>query len=374
MDILDCYGAEIDALGDLAGDFDYLSTVEREAWIAHQWTELAEAMGWSEELAEAFDRIRYSRLGMAQSTAIALAAFRSVAQRDQESQANADRARVREQALMTLAGRSGHVWRVEVDAASLPSGVCSGASAPKRPLRVGRPVSAPSKPVDPSARSTSAASTSGGREQLKPQRVFLADVGPSYFWDPAPRVLHYRPGCGQQAPLRLSLGTFPWVYGHRLQAPAPGALWRSFGERLPAALGLEIAASLWHPRGNLRQDGREVVSHWRHWRSTTSELVAAIPESSDDPLSSGCLARSGHVLETCKGQGQLVGLNGPRGFICADAYNFIHRRFAAFFAMRRALLRAQKKLSRELRALVDANPDPCLRQHLNLTLAAKAGA
>jgi hypothetical protein len=103
-------------------------------------------------------------------------------------------------------------------------------------------------------------------------------------------------------------------------------------------------------------------------------LVAAIPESSDDPLSSGCLARSGHVLETCKGKGRLVGLNGPRGFICADAYNFIQRRFAAFFAMRRALLRAQKKLSRELRALVDANPDPCLRQHLNLTLAAKAGA
>jgi len=352
-------------------------------------------MGWSDELASAFDRVRHSRLGMAQSTAVALAAFRVIAQRDQEDRGNADRARVRAEALMTLAGRTADMWRVEVDVASLPSGVCFGASRPMRPLRAGRPASAPPKPPEPSSRGTSGPGrpgperpgperpgpgrprpgTSGGREQ--PRRVFLADSGPSYFWDPAPRLLHYRPRCGQEAPLRLSLGTFPWVYGHRLQAPAPGALWRSFGERLPATLALEIAASLWHPRGNLRQDARQVVSHWRHWRATTRELVAALPESNDNPPATKCLVRSGQLLEACEGQGELVGLNGPRGFICADAYNFIQRRFAAFFAMRRALVRARKrKLPSELRSLLNANPDPCLRQHLNLSLglAANAGA
>ena len=43
-----CYGddLQLDALADLAVDFDYLSTIERETWLARQWREIAGTMGW----------------------------------------------------------------------------------------------------------------------------------------------------------------------------------------------------------------------------------------------------------------------------------------------------------------------------------------
>ena len=49
---------------------------------------------------------------------------------------------------------------------------------------------------------------------------------------------------------------------------------------------------------------------------------------------------------------------------CAEAAP--SRRYAAFFAMRRALVRARAKLIPELRGLLNANPDPCLRQQVFL--------
>jgi len=365
MSILDCYGADLDALADLVGDFDYLSTREREAWVAGQWRMIAQAMGWSDELDAALERIKTTRLGLAQSTAVAIAAFRSVASGDEDEEPIADRARVRQTVLMTLGAHTTNVWRIDADAASVPSGVCfsSGRAAEGRGSireRAAR-LDSPGK---------SLAQDELGREvttddTLAKRRAFLADSGPSYFWGPAPRVIHYRPGCGLESPLRVSLGTFPWVYGRRLQAPSPGLLWRSSGEYIPAAIGLEIATSLWHPAGNLRQDAREVVAHWQHWRETTRGLIDALPEAGDEPQRGDELYRSGALLQSAQDD-EYVGVNGPRGFICAAAYNYIQQRFAAFFAMRRALLRARGRLPKELRVFVDANPDPCIPQDLNV--------
>ena len=60
--MLECYDAELDALADLAGDFDFLSTIEREAWISRQWTEIAAATGWADELDTAIAGLRRGRL------------------------------------------------------------------------------------------------------------------------------------------------------------------------------------------------------------------------------------------------------------------------------------------------------------------------
>jgi len=368
---LDCYGAEIGGLADLAGDFDFLSTVEREAWIARQWTEVAESMGWAGALEAAFERIRRTRIGLAHSSATAIEAYRQVALAEREEPALVERARVRQEVLRALVARSSNVWKIEVEAASLPLGICFGGTTkggrrPSSGLVEGLLAKSGATTVDPQQPGRGVGTKPAS--EVPAQRAFLADSGPSYFWRPAPRVLAYRPGCGNDAPLRLALGTFPWVYGHRLQAPAPGTLWRSdAGPHAPAVVGLEIAASLWQPAGNLRQDAREVVEHWRHWRDATGDLVDAVPVAGEKARAGDCLYRRGHLLEVCQGSLELVGLNGPRGFICAAAFNAVQRRFAAFFAMRRALLRARERLPSELRRALNKNPDPCLRQQLNLT-------
>ncbi len=367
---LDCYGPEIGALANIAGDFDFLSTIEREAWIARQWAEVAESMGWAGALEAALERIRRTRIGLADTSAVAIAAYRQVALAEREEPAFGERARVRQEVLRALVARSPNVWRLEVDAASLPSGICFGGTT----RGGGRPSGGlVERLLDRQGASGRAPQGSGRYVGEKPKtggparRAFIADSGPSYFWPAAPRVLVYRPGCGNDAPLRLSLGTFPWVYGHRLQAPAPGSLWRSdAGAHSPAAVALEIASSLWQPAGNLRQDAREVVAHWRHWRDTTGALLDEIPAVGEVARSGDCLYRRGHLLEVCQGSLELVGLNGPRGFICAAAFNAIQRRFAAFFAMRRALVRARARLPSELRRALNNNPDPCLRGQLNI--------
>ncbi|HRI10568.1 MAG TPA: hypothetical protein PKW35_22260, partial [Nannocystaceae bacterium] len=100
--LLSCYDPELDALADLAGDFDYLSTVEREAWSARQWTEMAAAMGWSDALDQAIAGLRRSRMGLADVSATALTTFAGVAKELREDEARADRAKMRAEALTAI--------------------------------------------------------------------------------------------------------------------------------------------------------------------------------------------------------------------------------------------------------------------------------
>jgi hypothetical protein len=258
---LACYDPKLDPLADLAGDFDYLSTVERESWNARQWTQIAGAMGWAAALDQRLSALRGSRLGLAALDTSALDAFAEVSRGWSEEPARSDRAKIRAESLTTIRELSpSRLWRVESNVGLLPGGACYGLShwRPQLPER-----------------------SAGPQVVQLPQRSFLADAGPSYFGDPPPALVRYQSGCGWQTPLRLSLGTYPWIYGHRLQAPAPGLAWRSSGAHQPALRALEIATELWHAEGNLRQDARDVVAHWRHWRATTSPLFAALPDASD---------------------------------------------------------------------------------------------
>jgi hypothetical protein len=83
-----CYDPELDSFADdLAGDFDYLSTLDREAWIANQWTGIAAAMGWSEALDKTLAGLRRSRMGLADLSTAALGAYAEFVdhQREDES-------------------------------------------------------------------------------------------------------------------------------------------------------------------------------------------------------------------------------------------------------------------------------------------------
>ena len=56
--------------------------------------------------------------------------------------------------------------------------------------------------------------------------------------------------------------------------------------------------------------------------------------------------------------------DGPRGHVAAPAYNYILRRFASFFAVRRATLRALPALGPDLMRLTRASADPFLRRQV----------
>ena len=372
--ILGCYDRELDAFADLAGDFDYMSTMERESWLVRQWTQVAEACGWADRLAQTLASLRRSRLGLVSIESAAIGAFSAWIRQVREDEARQARATARQQVIEAIAARQpANLWRVEVDVGGLPGGACFGKSEWRpqaRPEPLGGLLGVPAGGGGGGKSIGVAPDTGAGAGAgvvVLPQRVFLADAGPSYFWTPTPTTLLHNAGCGWQTPLRLCLGTYPWVYGHRLQAPAPGLAWKSNAASHPAVVAMKIAAGFWHEGGNLQQDAQEVASHWKQWRATTGPLVRALPTWAGTATKvAGAVYRDGERLIVFQGSEELAGVNGPRGFVSAAAFNYVQGRFAGFFAMRRALLRARRQLPQELRKAMVANPDPCLRQQLGV--------
>jgi len=373
-DILDCYDDDLDSFtNDLAGDFDFLSSSEREGWLADQWMRVAVGGGWGEQLEQTLVKLQQSQFGLVSIEASALGAFSSFIRREREVPERAERALARASVFKALKEMNpAHLWRVEADVGSLPFGACYGRATWKpAPLdaKGGKLAAKPgeNKPADLDKLAAKPGETTPGSGQVTvlPQPTFLSDAGPSYFWNPAPSTQLLNLGCGWSTPLRLSLGTYPWVYGHRLQAPAPGLSWRSNSTKDPAPAALQIAAGFWHPEGNLNADARDVFSAWKHWRETTGPLVALLPTR---PTRTGEVYRVGERLAAHQTDDARAGINGPRGFICITAYNFVQERFAAFFAMRRALLRGRRHLSPELRKLLMTNKDPCIRQQLGIAV------
>ena len=350
-----CYGddLQLDALADLAVDFDYLSTIERETWLARQWREIAGAMGWLDILELQIEALKKTNLGLAGLDAAARSAFSSFMSGVKDTEGGGERAKVRQDVLMALQTPGASLWHASSETSTLPGGVCYGLPQwkPQQPPKQIGELAAKTPPPQPK---------NGGVVMQTPERAFLADAGPSYFWGPIPTTVTNLPGCGWQTPLRLSLGTFPWVYGHRLQAPAPGLSWRSGDTAKPAATALQIATGMWQPAGNLREDGGAVADAWRFWMSTTEPLASRLPPWTGSELRVGAVYQRGLLLEVYQGSDELAGLSGPRGFVCAAAYNFIQRRYAAFFCMRRALLRAHAGLLPELKALINQSSDPCV--------------
>jgi hypothetical protein len=174
-------------------------------------------------------------------------------------------------------------------------------------------------------------------------RVFYPDTAAGYFgdgWDgPPPRA---ESACGWQTPLTLHLGTFPWVYSTRLAGPGPGLRWRSTSSQ-PALTAFESMAALLDPSDNLRQDARQVAALLLHFDRHTRPLVERLPLYAPGRAKAGQLYRRAGFLYVHQGSLHVAGLDGPRGRIAAPAYNYVLRRFACFFAVRRAMLAPVKK-------------------------------
>jgi len=166
----------------------------------------------------------------------------------------------------------------------------------------------------------------------------------------------------------LHLGTFPWIYSGRLEGAGPGLRW----PLAPARLGLGVVASLLDPETNLRQDARQVAAICRTFGGHTAALLRNLPTlppagtwSRTPPprLRVGQLfVRDGQVL-VHQSSLHLAGLDGPRGRLSVLAYNYCVARFAAFFAVRSAAIRALAALPSHVQQLALNSSDPVLRHY-----------
>ncbi len=327
---LTCYGDDIKALADLVGDFDLRSPMGLTTWLRGEWQVVAEVLGFTQQLAAMPTAIPTTDDPIAAMNAIGLAAFDRSLQAGRRANASAEQARVQStilRQLATAAAGTGELWRVAADPTALQNGACY---------------------------------SEGGRSL----RVFYPDTAAGYFGDgwpgPPPRA---ESACGWTTPLVLHLGTFPWIYSTRLENIGPGMRWPALGTN-PVIEGLHVAVSMLEPRQNLKQDARQVAAIVRHFSMHTAPLVARLPVYQPGRAEPGRLYRHGGLLYVHQGSLHVAGLDGPRGRIAAPAYNYIVRRFAAFFAVRRATLRALPSLGPELQHLARGSADPCLRQHV----------
>jgi hypothetical protein len=333
---LTCYGSDIAALADLVGDFDLRSPVDTRAWYGLQWEALAELLGFSQQLAVEMTRRRGASDWVTASGEAGVAAFAASLGHGRPGVSD-NQALTQATVLghMTTAGRArGELWRMTIDPTTIDTGACYEDDA-------------------------------GGLS-----RAFYPDTAPGYFGDgwpgPPPRA---ESRCGWQTPLVLHLGTFPWVYSSRFDATGPGSRWWS--PRLAPAVGaFRVMASFLEPEANLRQDARQVVAIFQHFQTQTAPLVARLPMFRPGATEVGRLYRRAGFLHVHQGSLVLAGLDGPRGRLPATAYNHIVRRFACFFAVRRAAVRALTTWAPEMKHLAAGSPDPCLRAQVEGVLRA----
>ena len=324
---LGCYGDDIRRLAELTGDFELRSAMDVRRWYTREWQHLADALGFRQQLAAAPTAIPTGSDRVTAMNLAGLAAYEGALRATNPGITDAQ-ARVQADVLrqMTTVGQErGELWRVSVDPTTLTHGACYA-------------------------------------DQNRMHRAFYPDTAPGYFGDgwsgPPPRA---ESACGWTTPLALHLGTFPWVYSTRLDATGPGARWTS-PSATPALEGLHIVTSLMEPRTNLRQDARQVAAIYRHFVTHTTPLTGRLPTFVPGQTRPGALYRRGEFLHVHQGSLHVVSLEGSRGKVSALAYNYIVRRFACFFAVRRATVRALASLPVDLQQLAQTSADPCLRQ------------
>ena len=329
-----CYGPDIEALADAGGGFEALSTEALAEFMRRQWLDAATTLGFLAPLRATLDALRGARSGELSIHAAALTAFetwhnahaRALSSKLSPA-ARLARARVRQEVLEAhAAAYPASLWTLDAAATDLPSAACFDA-------------------------------TGTGLSGL----AFQDDAPAGFFH--ASRITQAGAACGWEGPVLLSLGTYPWVYGGRLFRTPPGLDWDPAGAFRPAITSMRLCASLWQPEGNLRQDARAVVFAYRYYRQATDDALRALPTYDPRRAVPGELSRRGLFLHAEQSSLELASITTARGPLVASAHNYILRRFAAFFALRRSLLLAAHRLPPDQQAAIAKNPDPCLRPY-----------
>ncbi len=308
---------DVEGLAGVAPDLDLLSPREREAWSAELWRRVAAPIGFEHQIGQAVADARRARPRLVGLHEAALFAFgRFIAAKKTSDPPALVRARVEVLRALARRGVAG-LWEVTADAAELPGQGCYAHATGE--LR----------------------------------RVFDRDGAPGYLGDALGKPAPVAEGpCGWTVPVRLVLGAFPWVYAGQLGREAPGLSWGALGDASPALEAMRLSMSLLTPLGNLRQDARTVAVSAARYLRLMAPMLAAMPTIAR--VRDGLLHADHAGLD-------VVTLTGPHGELAAVAHNAVMTRFAAFFALRAAVMRARAAWTPEMQRAADQNPDPTLR-------------
>lgn len=344
MSSLALYDLDLDQLADTAGDFDATNFEASERFVRKQWYRYADAFRFRKLLDRQLAQRDRRRSFV---NAEALTAFATWHRTQPQKHPNPELARVRYAALMSIRQSQQQRWLTDIISTELPESGCvdsSGSFDPKPPPRA--------QPSSPLRRILNMQQEASLAVQPR-ERIFRADVTRSYFHDKDERR-----GRDCVYPVKLSLGTFPYVYGGQLGSRAPGLQWASHGEWQPAVEAMRIASGFWSQTSNLRQDARLVVAQWRRFRQRTARVLDRHLPGARDPATGIIKTR---VAEQT--------INAPHGLLSVRAYRLVLGNFAAFFAARRAFLRSPLAFVPATQKAIHENPDPVLRDALEMTKA-----
>lgn len=318
MHVLDCYGKDAPALSAISGSFDPTNDVDALTWWLGQWERIAERMGWRSDFVAAVTEANESPDTTLRSAP--LVGFQRWHKARSESLAVAgpwnrnELGRAQYAVVRSLREQPG-IWRLSAASFSLPGGACTGRF-----------------------------------------RVLPSAARPTYFDEGLPDATP-RGSCEWSGEVRVYFGTWPWFAG-RLEPVADGLTWPWRARNSAASLALKTAGQCFEPQFNATVDARDVQAHWQRFTDLTAPVLASLPTTGAIP---GALYRDGYRIRAHLGSTRSRYLNGPRGPISLDAYNFVVERFAAFWACREAIIRNAHRLPK-IRSTLAKNPDPCVHR------------
>jgi len=321
MSLLDCYDARLDGLADLAGDLDPTSAESLLEWQVSQWRSFADRLGFRAELQPAIEAAVKTKGQFGSLTAVAVSL---VAQWiDQRPAQNTPPGYPAEQIADLIAdtvaawrSETLSLWRVEKPVTSIVGNGCAAGF-----------------------------------------RAFPTANSATYFRPALSADSTPRHSCAYTTPVVVYLGTWPWYHGGSLNEDAPGLRWRAAAGAKPGEQGVRALIAAWAPAGNAATDARDVLDHYRYYQQKIDSLLAPLPSSQGQPgalytTPTGLIRAS---METVKGRY----LRGPLGPVSVVAHNHIIRCFAAFWAMRRALMKHAEELDGDIIARLKSTGDPC---------------
>lgn len=320
-DPLACYGPHIPALADLVGAVDVESQGSWEAWYVAQWRAFADGVGFREVLDPVLESVLKSKGKLGSLTEAPINALvQWIDTLGAVGQSPADYpaekiALLREQIIEEWRSSAKSLWRVSVEPGSMAGKGCVGS-----------------------------------------YRVFPHIHAGTYFRGALSQDPTQPAGCAWSTPLVVFLGTWPWYSGAALFDLAPGLRWRSVGQARPAEQGARVMASAWTFLGNARIDARDVVAQFDRLMSVMGPMLSEVKA---EPSGLGSVyGVPGGLLRVYLGDVRGRYLNGPLGPVSLAAYNHCVRCFAAFFALRRAMMTGTLKDG--IRDVLNKNPDPCV--------------
>ncbi len=317
MNLSSCYGPGLGDLITIVGEVDVTAKKSINEFAADQWRRLGTALGFSDVLEPGLRGSLASNGQLGSILSVAILALRQHVRNKTKETAPQSFAQARH-ATLHDASSAQRGWILAIDLSKVPNGGC-----------------------------------------IEGVRAFPAVNRETYFHPQRNQSLTPR-DCFWPTLYPVSLGTWPWIYGHALTDRPPALTWTRSADTDPLALCAQLYAASWTLAGNATIDARVVYAHYQHFLKSTAPLIEALPK---EPTKPRALYRGENgLLRVYMGEPTTEHLNGVLGPVSVKAYNHILSSFAAFFRVRSEIMKHHKQLPANVQSILDQNPDPCIQK------------